>query len=105
MRAGNLESYHAPLSFVILFGVTFATCKIAFSLLAAGLFRSGGFPDLLRNRRLGREKCGRHESFSLVSPYSSVSRPQGDSPLTMGKGIPYLGGGATQNRHCFSVGG
>jgi hypothetical protein len=26
-------------------------------------------------------------------------------PLIMGKGIPYLGGSATQNLHCFSVGG
>ena len=63
MREGNLESYHAPLSFVILFGVTFAICKIAFSLLAAGLFRSGDFPDLLRNRRLGRKNAAAMSLF------------------------------------------
>jgi len=28
------------------------------------------------------------ESFSMVSPYSSVSNPQQDSPLVMGEGIP-----------------
>jgi hypothetical protein len=31
------------------------------------------------------------ESFSLVSPYSSVFEPQEDSPLIMGEGIPVPG--------------
>jgi len=31
------------------------------------------------------------ESFSLVSPYSSVSKPPEDSPLIRGEGIPVPG--------------
>jgi hypothetical protein len=34
IRSGNLESYHALLSFVILFGVTFAICKLLFRFLS-----------------------------------------------------------------------
>jgi hypothetical protein len=33
IQSGNLEFYHAPLSFVILFGVTFAICNLLFRLL------------------------------------------------------------------------
>jgi len=54
-----------------------------------------GFPtsqELTRNRRVGQRECGPRESFSLVSPYRSVSKPRGDSPLIRGNGIPYLGG-------------
>ena len=36
--------------------------------------------ELTRNRRVGQRERGPHESFSLVSPYSSVSKPRGDSP-------------------------
>jgi hypothetical protein len=67
------------------------------------------FFDLLTSREVDPKSTGRpegtrpHESFSLVSAYWSVSKPRGDSP--MGKGILYLGGSATQNLHCFSVGG
>ena len=31
------------------------------------------------------------ESFSVVSPYSSVSKPHEDSPLIVGEGIPVAG--------------
>ena len=47
--------------------------------------------ELTRNRRFGQRERGHHESFSLVSPYSSVSKPRGDSPFIMGKGIPIPG--------------
>jgi len=40
--------------------------------------------ELTRNRWVGQRERGPHESFSLVSPYSSVSKPRGDSPLIMG---------------------
>ena len=43
--------------------------------------------ELTRNRWVGQRERGPHESFSLVSPYSSVSKPRADSPLIMGKGI------------------
>ena len=56
------------------------------------------YPERQRER-------GPHESFSLVSPYSSVSKPRGDSPVKMGKESWYLGVNATQDLHCFSVGG
>ena len=45
--------------------------------------------ELNRNRRVGQR--GPHESFSLVSPYGSVSKRRGDSPITMGKRIPVPG--------------
>ena len=51
--------------------------------------------ELTRNRWVGQRERGPHESFSLVSPYSSVSKPRGDSPLIMGKGIPVPGRGRT----------
>lgn len=34
IRSGNLEFYHALLSFVILFGITFAICKLLFRFLS-----------------------------------------------------------------------
>jgi hypothetical protein len=52
-------------------------------------------------RKVGQS--GLHESFSFVSPYSSVSKPRGGFPLINGKRIPYMGGSATCI--CFSVGG
>jgi hypothetical protein len=58
--------------------------------------------ELTRNRRVGQRERGPHESFSLVSPYSSVSKPQGDSPLLMRKGIPVLGRERNSDLHCFS---
>jgi len=61
--------------------------------------------ELTRNRRVGQRERGPHESSSLVSPYSSISKPRGDSPVKMGKESWYLGVNATQNLHCFSVGG
>src|SRR5580765_2792195 len=42
--------------------------------------RFGDFPELTRNRQVGQRELGPHESFTLVSPYSSVSKPRGDSP-------------------------
>jgi hypothetical protein len=63
------------------------------------------YRELTRNRRVGQRERGLHESFSLVSPYSSVAKPRGGFPLINGKRIPYMGGSATQNLHCFSVGG
>src|ERR1700730_10882839 len=63
------------------------------------------YRELTRNRWVGQRERGLHESFSLVSPYSSVSKPRGGFPLINGKRIPYMGGSATQNLHCFSVGG
>src|SRR5271169_6725309 len=47
--------------------------------------------QLTRNRWVGLRERSPHESFSLVSPYSSVSKPRADSPLIMGKGIPVPG--------------
>lgn len=44
--------------------------------------------ELTRNRRVGARERGPHESFSLVSPYSSVSEPRGDSPIHNGKRNP-----------------
>ena len=41
-----------------------------------------------------------HESFSLVSPYSSVSKPREIPPLIMGKGIQYLG--AAEPDHAYA---
>ena len=38
-----------------------------------------GYPtsrELARNRRVGQRERGPHDSFSLVSPYSSVSKPR-----------------------------
>src|ERR1700756_5454609 len=55
------------------------------------------YRELTRNRRVGQRERGLDESFSLVSPYSSVSKPRGGFPLINGKGIPYMGGSATQN--------
>jgi hypothetical protein len=55
------------------------------------VFGCANFPELTRNRWVGQRAPGPHESFSLASPYSSVSKPQGDSPLIMGKGIPVPG--------------
>jgi hypothetical protein len=43
--------------------------------------------ELTLNRRVGQRKRSPHESFSLVSSYSSVSKRRGDSPFIMGKGI------------------
>ena len=49
------------------------------------------------------EETWSDESFSLVSPYSSVSKPQEDSPLIRGEGIPVPGGAQLRTLHCFSV--
>ncbi len=54
--------------------------------------------------RVGQRERGPHESFSLVSPYSSVSKPRGDSPLIMGKGIPVPGRGRTRPCVCRCAG-
>src|SRR5689334_11647991 len=43
------------------------------------------YRELTRNRRVGQRERGLHESFSLVSPYSSVSKPRGGFPSLMGK--------------------
>ena len=37
-----------------------------------------------------------------IAQYPSLGE---DFPLINGKRIPYMGGSATQNLHCFSVGG
>ena len=53
--------------------------------------RGSGNPtnrELTRNRRVGARGHDPHESFSLVSPYSSVSEPRGDSPIHNGKRNP-----------------
>jgi len=36
--------------------------------------------ELTRNRRVGQRERSPHESFSLVSPYSSGAKPREDSP-------------------------
>ena len=68
-------------------------------------FRLRDFPGVDPKSTVRPEGTRSHESFSLVSPYSSVSKPRGDYPVKMGKESWYLGGSATQNLHCFSVGG
>lgn len=35
------------------------------------------YRELSRNRRVGQRERGLYESFSLVSPYSSVAKPRG----------------------------
>src|SRR4029077_14620382 len=42
------------------------------------------YRELTRNRRVGQRERGLHESFWLVSPYSSVSKPRGGFPLIKG---------------------
>ena len=45
------------------------------------------YQELTRNRLVGQRERGPHETCSLVSPYCSVSKPRGDYPVKMGKGI------------------
>jgi hypothetical protein len=57
------------------------------------------FPEVLtRNRWVGQREPGPHESFSLASPYSSVSKPRGDPPQN-GKRDPgtWVGCGRLRN--------
>jgi hypothetical protein len=74
-------------------------------LCAKPSFRLRDFPGVDPKSTVRPEGTRSHESFSLVSPYSSVSKPRGDYPVKMGKGILVPGKKRTQNLHCFSVGG
>src|SRR5580704_8278667 len=61
--------------------------------------------EFTRNRRVGQRECGPHESFSLVSPYRSVSKPRGDSPPHNGKRNPVPRRERNSEPALLSVGG